>query len=493
VIRQITPIPGGIRARFPPVCTLLERPIMRALLLLGCSLFLGVSACGSDDSSNDGTGAGGSQSTGGTNSGGSSTGGSSTGGSSTGGSSSGGAPTGGNGGTTTGGSGGTGGSGSTPATGDRYVATDGTDSGDCSTNPCKTLSYAGQQLQSGEVLVMKDGSYPDSVDSNTLPKGTAGAFTVVRAEHDGAVTITGSLELHQNADFFLEFQGMRFESSDSKGVAGGNVRFLRVAFIGGPATGNTVSFGVGTNDFQPGAWDVLCEDCIFRGLGGRYAALVYRGENVTFRRIVARKDGGWGIGSSGATNFEPEGVIVFYETKNSTCEKCVALDSLKESHSSAEALGSIIQNSHTNQHTNVTLSECFAVNNEFAGFSFEGNGSVGTTTVSDSYSADNSANGFTANVDGNITLTRIASLSNDGTGVASYGDATVTLTDSKVSGNGETLNGVSGSTTGAGPHVIDLSQFDNSRLKSELCDLAQVSRGYCADGTSFQDYLQSFF
>lgn len=452
-------------------------------------MFLGVTACGSEDSSNHGAGT--NQSTGGTNSGGSSAGGSS----GNGGSSSGGAPTGGSGGASTGGSGGsaTGGSGGTPATGDRYVATDGTDSGDCSTDPCKTLSYAGQQLQSGEVLVMQDGTYPDSVDNDTLPKGTSGAFTVVRAEHDGAVTITGALELHENTDFFLEFQGMRFEGSDSKGVAGGNVRFLRVAFVGGPPTGNTVSFGVGTNDFTPGAWDVTCEDCIFRGLGGRYAAMVYHGENVTFRRIVARKDGGWGVGSSGATDSEPEGVIMFYETKNSTCEKCVALDSLKESHSSAEALGSIIQNSHTNQHTNVSFSECFAVNNEYAGFSFEGNGSVGSAAVSDSYSANNSANGITANVDGNITLTRIASLANDGTGVASYGDETVTLVDSKVSGNGEALNGVSGSTTGAGPHAIDLSQFDNARLKTELCDLAQDSRGYCADATTFQDYLQSFF
>lgn len=455
--------------------------VMKAILALGCSMFLCLNACGSDDSPNDGAGASGSQSTGGT--------GASSGGN-------GGSATGGGGQTSAGGTGGiaTGGSGGTPATGDRYVAPDGNDTGDCSTNPCKTLSYAGQQLQSGEVLVMKDGEYPDSIQADTFPKGTSSAFTVIRAEHDAAVTITGLLYLFEDADFFLEFQGMRFESNDEKRVAGGNVRFLRVAFVGGPTTGNTGSFSIGSNDFQPGVWDVLCEDCIFRGLGGRYAASVYRGEGITFRRVVARKDGGWGIGSSDATEFEPEGIIVFYETKNSTCEKCIALDGLKQSHDSAEALGSLIQNSHTDQHTNVTFTECFAVNNEYAGFSFEGNGSVGTATVTDSYSANNSGNGITANVDGNITLTRIASLSNDGTGVASYGDASVALTDSKVSGNGSgELNGVSGSTTGTGPHAIDLSLFDNARLKTELCDLPQVTRGYCADATTFQDYLQSFF
>jgi hypothetical protein len=271
------------------------------------------------------------------------------------------------------------------------------------------------------------------------------------------------------------------------------VRFLRVAFIGGPPTGNNVSFGVGTNDFQPGAWDVLCEDCIFRGLGGRYAAMVYRGQNVTLRRAVARKDGGWGIGSSEATEFEPEGVIMFYETTDSSCEQCVALDSLKLSDPSAEALGAIIQNSHTDQHTNVTCSECFAVANEYSGFSFEGSGSVGNASLDDCTSADNSGNGFTANVDGAITLTRIASLDNDGTGVANYGDATVTLTDSQVSGNGgNDLDGVSGSTSGSGPAAVDLGAFDSDWIRSELCDATGETRGLCGTAGTFQEYLSSF-
>lgn len=394
----------------------------------------------------------------------------------------------------TGGAGATGGSGGSAgaATGDRYVATNGADSGDCTTNPCKTLDYAGQQLQSGEVLVIKDGSYADSIDEKTFPKGSASAFTIVRAEHDAETTITGNFDLYENDDLFLQFEGLRFEGAGQKGVAGGNVRFYRVAFIGGPATGNSVSFGIGTNDFQPGAWDVLCEDCIFRGPGGRYAAMVYRGQNVTLRRAVARKDGGWGIGSSSATDFEPEGVIMFYETKDSKCEQCVALDSLKLSHSSAEALGALIQNSHTNQHTNVVFSECFAVANSYSGIAFEGNGSVGNASVTDSYSVQNSANGITSNVDGSITLTAIASLDNDNTGVASYGGASVTLTNSKVSGNGSQLSGVSGSTTGAGPHAIDLTGFDSARLHLELCELPAVTRGFCAGTLSFQDYLESF-
>jgi hypothetical protein len=385
------------------------------------------------------------------------------------------------------GSGGTGGS----VSGDRYVAPNGTDNGDCSVSDCLTFGYAGQQMQPGEVLVARDGSYPDAIDATTFPPGTAADVTVVAAEHDGGATVTGAFDLYANADFFLEFDGLRFEGPDTKGVAGGHVTFRRTTFVGGPPAGNVVSWGVGTNDFQPGAWDILCEDCLFYGLGGRYAAMAYRAERVVLRRAVARKDGGWGLGGSGETEFEPEGGIMFYETSSSSCEQCVVLDSLKLSDPSAEALGALIQNSHDlSLHTDVSFSECVVVGNDYSGITFEGNGSVGNATVTDSHSAANTGNGITANVAGSIALTRIKSNGNAGVGVANYGSATMTLSDSIVSGNtGGALDGVSGATNGAGPAAIDLSAFDDARLRQELCVAAGVSRGYCAASGSFQDYL----
>jgi hypothetical protein len=390
-----------------------------------------------------------------------------------------------------GGAGGSGGSGGS-ATGDRYVAVDGADRGDCSVDPCRTFAYAGSQMQPGEILVIKDGSYPDAIDPTTFPSGSAEDYTVVRSEHDDETTITGTFALHQNADLFLEFRGLRFEGPDTKEVAAGSVRFSRVAFVGGPPDGNTVSFVVGTSDFQPGAWNVECEDCIFHGLGGRYAALVYRGDDVSLTRAVARKDGGWGLEEED-TESEPEGVIVFYETTNSSCSECVAFDSLKLSDASAEGLGSLIQNSHTSDHTNVAFTGCFAVANDYSGFSFEGNGSVGEASLSDCTSSQNAGNGITANVDGTIVLTRVSSLDNEGTGVASYGDASVTMSDSQVAGNGGgALDGVSGSTTGAGAGSVDLGAFDSARLRRELCERPGVTRGWCAGSLSFQDYLTSF-
>ncbi|HWB80646.1 MAG TPA: hypothetical protein VG755_37040 [Nannocystaceae bacterium] len=379
--------------------------------------------------------------------------------------------------------------GEAPVTGDRYVAVDGADVGDCSVDPCLTFAYAGQQLQSGEVLVVGDGVYPDAIDATTFPRGAAGAATVIRAAHRDAATITGVLSLYENDDLFLELVDLRFEGPDSKSVAAGNVRFVRATFVGGPPEGNTVNFAIGTNDFAPGAWDVSCEDCIFRGLGGRYAVLVYRATNVVLTRAVARKDGGWG---EGAAESDPEGVITFYEASDSRCEQCVALDGLKQSGPTAEALGALVQNSHTDEHTNVAFVECLAIANAFPGIAFEGNGSVGSASVMDSYSVANTGNGITANVDGTIALTRIASLGNGGSGVASYGDGSVSLDDSIVGGNGGSdLDGVSGSTNGAGPAAIDLGGFDSDRIRAELCDRAGETRGLCATDDSFQAYLES--
>lgn len=377
-----------------------------------------------------------------------------------------------------------------PVVGDRYVAVDGEDVGDCSVDPCLTFAYAGQQLQSGEVLVVGDGVYPDAIDATTFPRGSDGAPTVIRAAHGDGATITGVLSLYENDDLFLELVDLRFEGPDGKAVAAGNVRFVRATFVGGPPDGNTVNLAIGTNDFAPGAWEIACEDCIFRGLGGRYAVLVYRATNVVLTRAVARKDGGWGEGDDA---LDPEGVITFYEASDSRCEQCIALDGLKLSGPNAEALGALLQNSHTDQHTNVVFAECMAIANEFPGIAFEGHGSVGSASVTDTYSVANTGNGITANVDGTIALTRIASLGNGGSGVASYGDASVSLDDSIVGGNdGSDLDGVSGATDGAGPAAIDLSGFDSDRIRAELCDRAGETRGLCATTDTFQAYLESY-
>jgi len=373
------------------------------------------------------------------------------------------------------------------------VETDGEDTGDCRSDPCRTLDYAGTRMGPGDILYVGDGSYDALVSNDTFPWGTAEGFTVVRAVHDGGAVVTGGLELYQNGEFYLQFEGLRFESATGKGVAGGHVHFYRTSFVGGPPSGNTVNWGAGTNDFEPGAWDILCEDCLFYGLGGRYAALVYRGRNVVLRRAVARKDGGWGLEGPDSTDWEPEGVVIFYESAGCACEQCVVLDSLKLSDDSAEGLGALILNSHSDTlHHDVRVTQSIVVNNAYTGLALEGNGAVLDTLVADTYSVANTGNGVTLALD---TLTgtfeRCAVIGNGGDGIADYGTATVGILDCIVRDNaGEQLRGVTGETAGAGPGPIDLAGFDDARIRAELCN--GVDRGFCAASSTFEDYLRSF-
>jgi hypothetical protein len=221
--------------------------------------------------------------------------------------------------------------------------------------------------------------------------------------------------------------------------------------------------------------------------------MAYRAERVTFRRIVARKDGGWGIGSSSATEFEPEGVVMFYESSETLCELCVVLDSLKLSHDSAEALGAIIHNSHDDAYsTNAELRGCIALDNDYSGLGFEGNGRVNDARVIDTYVVGNAANGVTLNLSGggDVTFTRATVTGNDGDGIADYSSVDVTLVDTLVSGNaGEQLRGVAGSSTGAGASSVDVSAFDGERIRRELCE--GISRGFCGTSMTFAAYVAS--
>ena len=378
--------------------------------------------------------------------------------------------------------------------GDRYLATDGADTGDCSVNACATLAYVAAQMAAGETVVVRDGTYPDGIGATLLPRGSAAAPTRVVSAHDGAATFTGPLSLYEDgATFYLEFVGLRFEGPDTKAIAGSNVTFRRVSFAGGPTSGNAASVAIGTNDFYPGARDILLEDCLFYGLGGRYALLAYRTQNVVVRRAVLRKDGGWGLGGPSATEFEPEGVLNFYESLNGLCDHCVVFDSLKLSDDSAEALGGFLSVSNGAPDSVGTLfTASVAVNNEYKGFAFEGGSSVTGARVEDSYAIANTY-GIVANVvrTSDLTLERVAVIGNGGAGVASYGVETVSLLDSIVRGNtGPDLDGVSGSTTGAGPSPLDLSGFNSARIRAEFCRSA--TRGLCAGGTSFQEYLTGY-
>lgn len=392
--------------------------------------------------------------------------------------------------------------------GDRFVAKSGEDVGDCIAAPCLTLAFAGAQMQPGEVLVVGDGSYDEPIANDTFALGADGAHTIVRAENSGAVTVTGRFGLYADQDFYLTFAGLRFESAMGKGISGGNVSFFRCAFVGGPCGGNSVNTGVGTNDFSPGAWNVLFQDCLFYGQGGRYGLLVYRAVDVTMRRIVVRKDGGWAVPGQPAECVEispPEAGMALYEATNALCEQCIVFDSIKASIDSAEGLGGLAINANAPVLSdNDLVVDSFVVNTAYSGITFEGNAVVNNAEIRDSYSLGNRLNGVTVAIAGSMILQRVGVMDNGSDGIANYSangpnPATVVLQDSLIAGNtGEQLRNLMGATDGSGPNTPDLSQFDNTWIRREMCELAQPRPDYdlpnefCESGLSFTDYILSY-
>jgi hypothetical protein len=373
----------------------------------------------------------------------------------------------------------------TAATGDRVVATTGADRGDCSTNPCLTFDYAGTQMRASETLVVEDGTYRDSIGNQTFPRGSASGYTRIVARHAGAVTISGGLDLYEDSEFYLALEGLRFVDDRSKSVTGGHVRLAGDSFVGGPPDGNATVLSIGTNDWAPGAWNIEVTDAIVHGRGGRYDVLVYHATDVALTRVVARKDGGW----SGDDQSNPEGVVIFYESSRCICDRCVVLDSISES--GAETLGGIIINSHdATLSTNTEIRASVVIDSDYPGITLEGHGDVNDARIIDSYASGNGSNGVTLNVAGDVTITRLTAIANDGDGIANYGDITASSSDCLLRDNGgEGLRDVPGTTTGSGAAPIDFAGFDQARLRRELC--ASETRGFCGGSLGFAEHVMS--
>lgn len=340
-------------------------------------------------------------------------------------------------------------------------------------------------MRAGETLVVEDGSYGDSIANDTFPRGSASGYTRIIARHAGAVTIQGGLDLYENSDFYLELDGLRFVDDSSKSVAGGHVRLVGDSFVGGPADGNAAVLSIGTNDWAPGAWNIEVTDAIVHGRGGRYDVLVYHASDVALTRLVARKDGGW----SGDDQSNPEGVVIFYESSRCVCDRCVVLDSISES--GAEPLGGIIINSHDAKlSTDTELRASVVIDSNYPGITLEGHGDVNDARIIDSYASGNSGNGVTLNVGGDVTITRLTAIANDGDGIANYGDIAASSSDCLLRNNaGEDLRGVPGTTSGNGAAPIDFAGFDQPRIRRELC--ASETRGFCGASLDFAEHVMS--
>lgn len=200
---------------------------------------------------------------------------------------------------------------------DRYMATTGVNTGDCSSeaSPCLTLQYAMSQMNGGDTLYIEDGEYTTA--DNTIdqfhvpPSGAQNNLTVIRAKNipcqDGVpcdeplrVRFTGNARFaclnENNVASYVKFWGIRWNGITTY-RGWNNIYFKQVASQGIQDGNNTAIAIMGNNN--------LLEDVVAFGKG-RCKILFYDRsreaqtdgvDNFTYRsatqigKVLGRNDG----------------------------------------------------------------------------------------------------------------------------------------------------------------------------------------------------------
>jgi hypothetical protein len=191
---------------------------------------------------------------------------------------------------------------------------------------CASFSACVSGMQSGDTLIIRDGTYSGSVSG-------AKANTVIQAEHDGQVTFTGSFT-PGNAGFTM--QGIIVKSGSQKEL-GSNNTYRRMSFVGGPSCGNSVNSLMGSN--------TRIYESAFYGRGGRYLLLAYKQNGgIVVQDAIFRPDGGWGQ-SSGCSEGEPHAAYNMYDTEGFTISRAIVVDAIAEA-TNSENFGGQVVNTH---------------------------------------------------------------------------------------------------------------------------------------------------
>ncbi len=206
---------------------------------------------------------------------------------------------------------------------------------------CANLQACFSMMHGRDILFIRDGTYKGSsnaiTDYNYPPDGSSGAYTIVKAEHDGAVTFDGE---NSRAMFnlrawippynhhYLEFRGINwirpgdFGNAEGAVLLNGNkdngpstyIKFVRCSAQGG--TGQNGAFNMNYIDH------LLLEECFSYG-DSRYGMIAFQDNYVIFRRCVVRLDkanGGGGSDGWPIANFQ------IYDTQYAELQNCIAID-----------------------------------------------------------------------------------------------------------------------------------------------------------------------
>lgn len=203
--------------------------------------------------------------------------------------------------------------------------------GQAKTAPWLTLEHSFSGMSGGDTLVIGDGVYTGTANvigngAGTPPTGSAGAYTIVKAENDGEVHITAVGTSGSNVylyyaptitNVYWQFEGLLWSGATGTNVLLDYLRYVKLLRCGAydSGTGNAVNFNVANCEY------VLLEGCYAYGQG-RYKFLtgssVGDGYNI-FRNCVGRMD------LENASG-EPMAVFAPYSAQNTLFQGCIAID-----------------------------------------------------------------------------------------------------------------------------------------------------------------------
>ncbi len=249
---------------------------------------------------------------------------------------------------------------------------------------CSNLQACFRLMSEGDELVIRDGTYvgvENTVTSSSKPpNGTASAFTVIRAEHDGKVFFDGEDRRDVfnlvNASY-IKFKGLVWGNNNFEG-AGVLVPVLsshHIKFI------NCGAFDAHDGDdghvfAAYGSSYLLYEGCYVWG-SGDYAFIPGRDtEKVIYRRCVVRHDRqkGW-----------PQGTIGFfpYGSRNIEIQNCIYVDANNplEYYDARPVPWEFRYANQGFELQNVNFRGCVAINNTTGGISRGSTVSINTSVL----------------------------------------------------------------------------------------------------------------
>lgn len=259
-----------------------------------------------------------------------------------------------------------------------YLATTGNDSNDGLTVGAPKLTLRGIQAiaRPGDTVNVAAGTYSGASNEFTvsnLPLGTAEnrikficstAFGARFPKFELLYPSYYQIPLYQ---WCLDFTNLVFVTTTQNLIQGHDLRFFKCGFIGGSVTAganlHTCSIGGGNEQYR-GAKNVLLEDCVAFGTGGRYKFVMYNADSCIGRRCVARWEQGWDSDASGiqASDFG------IYDSPRCEFQNCISIDDVAPATYPYTYKGAFFMEQNYYETSDIALRGCIVVNNKGPAF-----------------------------------------------------------------------------------------------------------------------------